>query len=174
MIPSSAQRSLPTLNGALGSLSATLSPPQQLWNMLPSPSGAGGRPLPTCLSYTLPAIRGTDVAQHPFVATQFFCVPSGTAEDFTPPNGHMTTVVLVDPTRKERREQLVLLHPVVEGIDHPGKGVAPSSPFIERRRGCHSGRIVGNPDCPLPPGEWQVSIGAMPLQQRPAVCLRGL
>ena len=53
------------------------------------------------------------LSQHPFVATEVFCVSSGTAEHLGPPRGDVTTVVLVNSAREERREQLILLDSVI-------------------------------------------------------------
>jgi arabinofuranan 3-O-arabinosyltransferase len=80
------------------------------------------------------------LAQHPFVAPEFFAIASRTAKHLTPPQSHMATVVLMDPTRKEGSKQFVLFHPVVEGIDHSGEGVTAAGPFIERRRSGHWGK----------------------------------
>jgi hypothetical protein len=53
-------------------------------------------------------------------------------------------VLLVDASGKKWREQLVLLDPVVEGVDQPVEGLASPGPFEQRG-------IVGH-GCNVPPG----------------------
>jgi hypothetical protein len=55
----------------------------------------------------------------------------------------VTPVVFVHPAGEERREQFILLHPVVEGVDHPGKGVSSPGPFVKSRGRGHGGQISG-------------------------------
>jgi hypothetical protein len=43
-------------------------------------------------------------------------------------------MLLRDPTREERREQLVALDPVVEGVDQPLERLGAAGPFVEARR----------------------------------------
>ena len=42
-------------------------------------------------------------------------------------------MLLVHAAREEGGQQLVLLHPVVESVDHAIEGVASSGPFVQRR-----------------------------------------
>ena len=53
-----------------------------------------------------------------------------------------TTVLLVDAAGEQRRQQLVLLDPVVERVDHPVERLSPACPLVERRMVSHAGHGI--------------------------------
>src|SRR5919112_3195448 len=74
------------------------------------------------------------VGEHVLVAAVFIGVATRTAEYLAPPGGHMGAVLLVYPSREERREQLVGLDAVVEGVDEaPDRSLA-TGPLVQSRR----------------------------------------
>src|ERR1700686_506514 len=75
------------------------------------------------------------LGKHSFVAAELVGVVRWTPEDLTPPGDHMQAVLLPDPAREHRRQQLVGFDPVIEGIDEPRKRCLASSPVVERGHG---------------------------------------
>jgi hypothetical protein len=73
------------------------------------------------------------LVHHPLIAPKIARVARWTAEYLAPPCGHVPTVLFMDATGKERREQLVLLDSVIEGIDHPIEAFLTARPFKECR-----------------------------------------
>ena len=66
---------------------------------------------------------------HPFITAEVVRVFGRTSEDLGPPRGDIAPMLIVHATRKERREQVVLLDSVIEGIDHPVESFAAARPF---------------------------------------------
>jgi hypothetical protein len=56
----------------------------------------------------------------------------------------MIAVLAADPAGKERRDQLVVLDPVIEGIDQTLEGGGSACPFEQRL--CLSGLRLGDPE----------------------------
>ena len=85
------------------------------------------------------------VAQHALVPTELLRVPRGTAKHLAPPGGDVLAMLFTDPTGEERRQQLITLDPVVEGVDQPPERRFAASPLIQGGRlvrfGVHLSRI---------------------------------
>ncbi|MDQ1377759.1 MAG: hypothetical protein QOE15_1932, partial [Acidimicrobiaceae bacterium] len=54
----------------------------------------------------------------------------------------VATMLLVHAARKECRQQVVLLDPVIKCVDHPIERIAPAGPFIQRRICNHSSKNI--------------------------------
>src|SRR5205823_1215091 len=80
--------------------------------------------------------------QHPFIAPELLRVCSRSSEDLAPPRGDIATMLLVDTAGEKRRQQLVLLDPVVERVDHPIKRIPSTGPLIQRRRVTHGRNVA--------------------------------
>ena len=75
------------------------------------------------------------VSEHGVVPAELLGVCRGAAEHFHPPGRHVSSVRLRDTAREQRRQQLVALDPVVEGIDQtPERRLSPR-PLEQRRHG---------------------------------------
>src|SRR4029453_16746984 len=79
------------------------------------------------------------LAEHALVAAELVGVAGRPAEHLAPPTRHMVPVVGTHTAREERRQQVIALDPVIEGVDQPLDGLAATGPLVERRR---RGRLV--------------------------------
>jgi DNA-binding PadR family transcriptional regulator len=78
---------------------------------------------------------------HPLIATELTGVLRRAAEYLAPPGGHIAAVLCVHAAREERREQLILLDPVVERVDHRIKRIASARPLVQRRMIAHRANV---------------------------------
>jgi hypothetical protein len=68
---------------------------------------------------------------HVLVAAELIGVTAWSTEYLAPPGTDVIAVLRADPTRKEGRDQLIVLDAVVEGIDQTLEGGLPARPFEE-------------------------------------------
>ena len=93
-----------------------------------------------------PLIRGdaqsTMVREHRLVAAVLLGVGRRSAEDLDPPVGDVGAVLLVHPAGEERRQQLVLLDPVVERVDQPSERTRATGPLDQGRLDSRLGHVI--------------------------------
>jgi hypothetical protein len=73
------------------------------------------------------------VGEHLLVAAQLAGVRVRPAEDLAPPGGDVCPVILADAAGEVRRQQVVGLDAVVEGVDQAPEGGLAARPLIQRR-----------------------------------------
>ncbi len=73
------------------------------------------------------------VGEHSRVSAVDAGVLGRAAEDLTPPRRHMRAMILVHATGKKRREHVVALDSVIEGVDQPPKRVRAARPLEQAR-----------------------------------------
>ena len=81
---------------------------------------------------------------HAVVAAELPGVGGRPTEDLAPPSRHVLPVLPADPSGEQRRQQLVLLHPVVESLDQALECLAAAGPLVQRRRPliCHGSSVI--------------------------------
>src|SRR5262249_15449977 len=105
----------------------------------PPPPGTPGPPAgphPPPPSPSAAATRGAapaGVRGHGLVAAELVGVRRRAAEHLRPPGGDVRAVRLAHAAGEERRQELVLLDPVVERVDEAAHGVPASGPLVQRR-----------------------------------------
>ena len=73
------------------------------------------------------------LTQHVLIAAVLLGVLRRASEDLGPPGSDVAPVLFMHAAREEWREQLILLDPVVERVDHRVERLASACPLIQRR-----------------------------------------